>query len=489
MLEQAELASLNDTGAAVVAGEEEEEEDDDDEETLEDIATLEGTLEDTLDGTMRGTVNETVFEVKHLMANATKAMVLALARTAPVEVSRSMAFDNAVDMDNLCRVRTDESGFTTVYKYGRRSDGGPGSRASSRRMKWKHYAQQKASVASSVGSPGSIEASDDDEDDETFQTWNTMDIDDDDEVTHQEDASLIFDMSMAMHGEDELEKSERSDDTRDPPAEHLVLKGDANSNKEASKRNPKWFVPNGSLNKSSAEVKKETKLTIQHQTEHVEIVVDVEKEPSTKEKKQKKTSKGGKRKKVRFWSPKLSKKFNRIMHKGKKSSCSSVASEISNKSSKELKLVCEKSVSSSSFGSKGSSSIEESEKSVSSSSKSSEESTMNESTIVGDTLDEPSCIASVPSDEEEASDHSAPSDTGSVQEVDFGFIQEMPQNVASPDLPTPMESIEEASEVSKLLEEAEDEPSVASAIMATKLLPKELVRDSSEEDGFEIEIS
>ncbi|KAL3911270.1 MAG: hypothetical protein SGARI_001728 [Bacillariaceae sp.] len=114
---------------------------------------------------------------------------------------------------------------------------------------------------------------------------------------------------------------------------------------------------------------------------------------------------------------------------------------------------------------------------------------MNEPTIVGDTLDAPSCIASVPSDEVEASDHSAPSDTGSVQEVDFGFIQEMPQKVASPDLPTPMESIEEASEVSKLLEEAEDEPSVASSIVATKLLPNELVRDSSEEDGFEIEIS
>ena len=228
----------------------------DDDETFE---TLEGTLEGTLEETLEGTLIDAPLRptgTELMVLNATKALVLALARTAPVEISSSMAFKNAIDMDNLCRVRTEDSMYSTIYR--------PGSRRWSRRSRRGrlHRGMSRGSLATSEGDIEDI-----DDDSLTFQTWNTLQTDqpseDDDDESQQEADSqcAVFNIETAMHGVDD-----KSDDTREQPEELVLFRasGDVDS-MDAGKKHLSWFGTGANRAKKQ--------LTIRHQNENEEVTV------------------------------------------------------------------------------------------------------------------------------------------------------------------------------------------------------------------------
>jgi hypothetical protein len=396
----------------------------DDEETFQD--TIEGTLEETLEGTVE---DQTIVEVHHpssteiMMANATKALALALARTAPVEVSSSMAFSNAIDMDNLCRVRTEDTTYSTVYR-----PRGHEHKSSRVMKKWLH---QRRSVPSS-NSRGSLEVSEDndDDDDETFRTWNTLGSDDE---TQQEEASLvpIFDMKAALQEGESVD--DQSDDTREPPSEHLVLEGDEISIAAMPKRKSGWRK-NPHDNKPGK--KEETQLTIRHRKENVEIVVNDNHQPDQAEKE----LKCGKRV-VRFWTPRFSKRLGHIIHKGRKTVASSDHSSDTScftTSDSQVKHLCEKNVSPARCY----------------------ESTLNESSVIS-TQEHPS-VASLPSDGSSVSTSRVSS-----------------ESVISRDNESTCGS----------REETVYEPSISYNSEESKLLKSDrLVRDASGDNGFEVEM-
>jgi hypothetical protein len=280
---------------------------DDDDNTYEE-GTYTGTLEGTIEGTLATSYDVEVApaflgivagsSTEKMILNAATAMALAVARTQPVTVSPSMAFSNALDMDNLCRVRTEDTTYSTIYQLAGSRHRGSG--------RYRH------SSSSSI---------DYDEESMTLKSLNTLHSGRQsfDEDSQQEEEGLI--PVFAMNFEENFKNSnnnassilnnlerddEQSYDTRDPPsAEQLVLNGnDLDTNENGGefvhpKKASSWFP-------TMKGKKEETNLTLQYQREHVEIVVNDHK---TDEKK--------KFKRVRFWTPKVHKNITKILHPGK----------------------------------------------------------------------------------------------------------------------------------------------------------------------------
>ncbi|KAG7362118.1 hypothetical protein IV203_025784 [Nitzschia inconspicua] len=254
----------------------------------------EDTFEETLEGTLEGTIVETPrlpSSTEMLILNATKAMVLAVARTAPVQISPSMAFSNAIDMDNLCRVRTEDTTYSTVYNPGKRFH----------RRHWR---------GKCVVSNGNMVADEEDIEDETdesmtIQSWNTMltnrPSDDEEEDVSQEDNASHYAVNIETTMYQANGKPDHQDGSQNPreQAEDMVIF------KAEAEADGVYFTGknNGRLGKSE----EKTPLTIQHQTEHAEIVVNNDKL------KAKKKCNGGRRI-VRFFTP-----IARILTKNKRS--------------------------------------------------------------------------------------------------------------------------------------------------------------------------
>jgi hypothetical protein len=309
----------------------------DDEETFEE--TLEETLEGTFEGTLQETFERTTLEgtfvealrlptsAETMVLNATKALALAMARTAPVKVSPSMAFSNAIDMDNLCRVSTEDSTFSTIYR--------PGQKSYRRGKRGKLYggiSRDRTAV-----SEDDIDFDDFDES-ITLQSWNTLLTDrhsEYDEVDEEDDSHAstygMFNVETTIGGSEErLGPDNRSEDIRDQPEQLVVFtveRNFASSDVSRPKKYTGWLT--GIKNKSKND---EAQLTSRHQKKHVEVVVN--------DSKNKKRFKGGERI-VRFLSP-----IARIISKNKNKMEQPASSVNSASSASTMQLMCEESVNS-----------------------------------------------------------------------------------------------------------------------------------------------
>ncbi|KAL3906409.1 MAG: hypothetical protein SGARI_004020, partial [Bacillariaceae sp.] len=237
----------------------------------------------------------------------------------------------------------------------------------------------------------------------------------------------------------------------------MVLNADDNSIIDVPKKNSGWRRNNSHLKHVK---KEETKLTIRHQKEHVEVVVNSA--MKTNEVQKKKKFKGGKRV-VRFWSPKFSKKFGKIIQKGKRSSSADLPSDASASTTKstEMKPVCEKNVDVADCD---------------------ESSTLNESASVVSSKESSSVVDSVPSDEQSVSTRSG----ASTPSVMSGATENTRESTEKQ-----VDQMSVASIAQEASEEPVDEVTVSSVAeeAATLELINELVRDASDDNGFEVEMT